>query len=352
MDTVVTRLAVSANDHAAAAGLIGEYVASLPFVLDFQDVDTELADLGVEYGGHRGALFLAERSPGEAVGVVGVRRLDAGLAEMKRMYLRPSARGAGVGRRLALHAIAAAHRLGASRLVLDTDTASMPEANALYESLGFIDTERYRENPLACARFLGLDLTGRTAPVLGVVLAGGSSQRMGVDKPDLQLGGATMLDHVLAALAAAGVDGVAIAGRRVGDVDSVTDPPGVAGPAAGLVAAFRRWPGHDVVLVAADQPFVDPATLRRLLAISGDAAVPFDGRRQATCAVYRHTCYPVLERLIAAQADPSLQQLLDRVDATEIDQPAWRGWGEDGRSWRSIDTPADLAAAEAAWSLT
>ena len=345
------RLAIGPEDHAAAADLIREYVASLAFVLDFQDVDAELAQLATEYGGDRGALFLAvadEPGPGDPVGVVGIRMIDDGLAELKRMYLRPEGRGRGLGRRLAEHAIAAARRFGAKRVALDTDQASMVEANALYEKLGFVDIDRYRENPLACARFMALDLVAAPS-TLGVVVAGGSSSRMGADKPRLEVAGRPMIDHVVAALTAAGVERVVVSGRVVGGLDGLPDPPGLVGPAAGLLAAFRRLPGRDVVLVASDQPMVAPTTLRRLLETPGDAVVPVDGARQTTCAVYRDASYPVLERLVASDPNPSLQRLLDRVDTVQVGEPTWRGWGEDGRSWRSIDTPDDLSAVRATW---
>ena len=174
VDTSTVRMAIGPEDQAAAADLIRQYVASLAFDLDFQDVDAELADLAAGFGGERGALFLAvadEAGSAAPVGVVGVRMIGDGLAEMKRMYLRPEGRGRGLGRQLAEHAIAAARRLGAARIVLDTDQASMAEANTLYESLGFVDIDRYRENPLACARFMGLDLAAGPAPTVGVVLA-------------------------------------------------------------------------------------------------------------------------------------------------------------------------------------
>ncbi len=185
--------------------------------------------------------------------------------------------------------------------------------------------------------------------LLGLVLAGGSSTRMAADKPSLVIGRRTMLDHVTAAVTDAGVDRVAVSGRRMDGFDPLDDPPGISGPAAGLLAAFRRWPDHDVVLVAADQPMVIPETLRRLATLAGDAVVPVDVVRQTTCAVYRTACHPALERLASVETDPSLQRLLDEVAVTEVDEPTWRSWGEDGRSWHSIDTPEDLAAARAAW---
>ncbi len=352
VDTSTVRLAIGPEDRAVAADLIRQYVASLAFSLDFQDVDAELTDLASGFGGDRGALFLAvtdETGSAAPVGVVGVRLIGDGVAELKRMYLRPEGRGRGLGRRLAEHAIAAARRLGAARIVLDTDQASMAEANALYESLGFADIERYRENPLACARFMGLDLGVGPAPTVGVVLAGGSSSRMGLDKPSIDLAGRPMIDHVITALAETGVDRVMVAGRLVDGFDGVTDPPGLAGPVAGLLAAFRRLPGRDVLLVAADQPMVAPATLRRLLDEPGDAVVPVDVVRQTTCAVYRHACYPTLERLVASVPNPSLQRLLDVVATSEVGPARWRRWGEDGRSWRSIDTPDELSAIRASW---
>jgi molybdopterin-guanine dinucleotide biosynthesis protein A/GNAT superfamily N-acetyltransferase len=345
-------MAIGPEDHAAAADLIRQYVASLAFELDFQDVDAELADLAASYGGGSGALFLAvadEAGSAEPVGVVGVRMIGDGMAELKRMYLRPEGRGRGLGRTLAEHAIAAARRLGAARIVLDTDQASMAEANTLYESLGFVDIDRYRENPLACARFMGLDLVAGNAPAVGVVLAGGSSSRMGLDKPGLAVAGRPMIDHVVTALAEAGVERVVVSGRLVKGLDGVPDPPGLAGPVAGLLAAFRRLPGRDVLLVAADQPMVAPATLRRLVDESGDAVVPVDVARQTTCAVYRHACYPALERLVASDPNPSLQRLLDVVATSEIGPATWRRWGEDGRSWRSIDTPDELSAVRTSW---
>ncbi len=283
------------------------------------------------------------------VGVVGVRLIGDGLAELKRMYLRPEGRGRGLGRRLAEHAIAAARRLGAARIVLDTDQASMAEANALYESLGFVDIDRYRENPLACARFMGLDLVPDRRPRLVWSSPAGRARGWASTSRASTLAGRPMIDHVITALAEAGVDRVVVSGRLVDGFDGVTDPPGLAGPVAGLLAAFRRLPGRDVLLVAADQPMVAPATLRRLLDEPGDAVVPVDVARQTTCAVYRHACYPALERLVASVPTHRLQRLLDQVATSEVGPARWRRWGEDGRSWRSIDTPDELSAIRASW---
>jgi putative acetyltransferase len=147
----------TADRWADAERLIRAYLAALPFEIDFQDLDRELADLPVEYGPPAGAAFVAVDGLGEAIGVVGVRRFADGDAELKRMYVEPAGRGAGVGRALAAAAVDAARALGYRRVLLDT-VASMEAAIATYEALGFVEIEPYRHNPLPDARYFALDL--------------------------------------------------------------------------------------------------------------------------------------------------------------------------------------------------
>lgn len=351
MSSTEIRLALTAGDHEMLALLVREYVGQLPFELDFQDIEKELAGLPTEFGPPHGASFLATIDD-RPVGMVLVRRIGHDVAEMKRMYVQPAARGQGLGAGLGRHAIAAAQRAGASRLLLDTDLESMAAANRLYESLGFVDTAPYRHNPLPGARFLALDLGAqvRQSP-RAVVLTGGPGSRMNADKSTVAIAGASMRDRVVEALAAAGLE-VAIANRTGEPVDgfhTVADAGGSAGPAGGLLGAFRRFPGTDLFVAATDQPYLRSDTVRHLLSMEGDAVVALDVKRQTMGAVYRHGAYPTLERLIQTDHAPSLQRLLDELPVTVVDEETWRGWGEDGRSWISLDTPDEVAAAARTW---
>jgi putative acetyltransferase len=132
--------------------LFREYAASLPFPLDFQDFDRELAELPGSYAPPRGALLLARDA-----GCVGLRPIDETACELKRLYVRPGARGAGLGRRLAEAVVAEARRIGYTHVRLDT-VPGMEAAQLLYAHLGFREIPPYRANPIPGARFLELDL--------------------------------------------------------------------------------------------------------------------------------------------------------------------------------------------------
>ena len=144
-------------DYEAARALLLAYAEQLGVDLSFQHFSDELDDLPRMYGSPGGCLILG-RDPAASIVVacVGVRRISAEACEMKRLFVAESARGRGVGRRLALEAVRAATRLGYARMVLDT-LDSMVAARKIYTSLGFKKIDPYYPNPLP-AHFMAIDL--------------------------------------------------------------------------------------------------------------------------------------------------------------------------------------------------
>ena len=140
-----------------ARELFLEYAKSLDFSLCFQDFDKELAELPGDYAPPEGRLLLAEYE-GQLVGCVALHKLEPGICEMKRLYLRPTVRGKGLGRALAEHLIAEARQIGYKRMRLDTVEPSMKDAVGMYRKLGFREIVPYRRNPIAGALYMELVL--------------------------------------------------------------------------------------------------------------------------------------------------------------------------------------------------
>ncbi len=146
MDTNLDIITVAAPgpDLDAVRDLFLEYAGSLNFNLCFQDFETEFEGLPGAYTPPAGTLLLA-RVDGAVAGCVGVRPLDAGRCEMKRLFLREPFRGGGRGRLLAERAIAFARNAGYVRMVLDT-LPQMAAATRLYRELGFMPCPAYYDN--------------------------------------------------------------------------------------------------------------------------------------------------------------------------------------------------------------
>lgn len=175
--------------------------------------------------------------------------------------------------------------------------------------------------------------------MIGVILAGGRSSRMGADKATYAVAGRPMLEWVSLALHQA-CGGVVVVGRRerMAGMETIPDPGAPhRGPLAGLVAALHHFPTDRLAVVSVDQPWLRADTVRRLAAASEElAVVPVDnGARQTTCAVYPPVIVDLAEAELAGGG--SLQSLLDVASFHPVVD--WRSWGEDARSWFSADTP-------------
>jgi len=133
--------------------LFNEYSESLGFSLCFQSFNEELAGLPWEYAPPSGRLLLATLD-GTPAGCVALHKIEDGVCEMKRLYVRPQFRRTGLGRRLAEEVISQAREIGYSRMRLDTVVSVMGRAVELYRALGFREIAPYRENPIPSALYM------------------------------------------------------------------------------------------------------------------------------------------------------------------------------------------------------
>jgi putative acetyltransferase len=134
----------------AAAGLFREYAGSLPFSLDYQGFEEELAGLPGRYARPTGVLLLAFVGE-ELAGCAALREIELAawgrVCEMKRLYVRPRFRGRGIGRLLAERIVEEGQRLGYAGMRLDT-SEDMSAARRVYEGLGFYRIDRYNSDPM------------------------------------------------------------------------------------------------------------------------------------------------------------------------------------------------------------
>jgi molybdopterin-guanine dinucleotide biosynthesis protein A len=187
----------------------------------------------------------------------------------------------------------------------------------------------------------------RTGKLVGVVLAGGASRRMGADKALIEADGRPMLAWVVMALETV-TDRILIAGpERAGWSDRTfvgdTGAPH-RGPLAGLAAAIPHVGPEDLlVVVGVDQPWVRPETLESIAAgfIERPVVPVPDGVRQTTCAVYPANLALVATREL--NGGGSIQSMLDRTAFDPFTEADIERCGEDGRSWFSVNTEEDLA---------
>jgi GNAT superfamily N-acetyltransferase len=134
-----------AGDMAAVAGLFRDYAATLPIDLSHQGFEAELAALPGPYGAPDGAVLIARDDTG-VLGCIAIKQLEPGVGEIKRLYLKPQARGLGLGKALIRAILDEAARLGYGTVKLDT-LPHMQAAIALYQGFGFAPCAPYGSHP-------------------------------------------------------------------------------------------------------------------------------------------------------------------------------------------------------------
>lgn len=185
-------------------------------------------------------------------------------------------------------------------------------------------------------------------PVWGCVLIGGKSSRMGRPKHLLRREEQTWIERTVGLLRLR-TEQVVIAGSgslppTLAEALCVDDDPGLEGPLAGILSAFRRYPDVSWLMAACDLPDLEEGALQWLLGnrASGVLAVlpdlAGDGRVEPLLAYYDRQCRPLLEAM-AATGQRRMQWLRQAAGVITPRPPAALR-----PSWRNVNTPQELGA--------
>jgi molybdopterin-guanine dinucleotide biosynthesis protein A len=181
--------------------------------------------------------------------------------------------------------------------------------------------------------------------LIGVVLTGGSSRRMGCTKALIEVGGVPMASIVAEALAGAGCKTVVALGgnpEELADLDMAVLPdehPG-QGPLGGVISALGSCPSAAtaVVVVACDLPWISSSDLSDLVAAArdnplADVVVARTTRLEPACGVWNPKCLPALREMFA-DGERALHPAIAQLSSVEVTV--------DERAMRNINTPSDL----------
>jgi molybdopterin-guanine dinucleotide biosynthesis protein A len=187
--------------------------------------------------------------------------------------------------------------------------------------------------------------------VVGFVVAGGKSARMGRDKALLPWPGATLLDHALRRLRAVASDVRVLCGPepRYADCGAPLVPDLAAdagsGALAGVHAGLEAAAGRLGLFLAVDLPHVTPELLAALVdaAADADAVVPVTARGpEPLCAVYGPACLAPVRRLLAS-GNPKMTGFWPEVRVRELGSADLVRFGDPDRLFANLNTPDDYA---------
>ena len=147
------RRAIFPYDTALVLSIWREFIANSPVNLDYQNNEVEFGNLAAKYAPGTGCVLLADRG-GEIEGCIAFRRVSSEICEMKRLYVRPHARGSKLGHQLVEKLIGEARAMGYREMRLDVQEKFI-SARKLYAALGFVPAEPVSFNPVPGASFLG-----------------------------------------------------------------------------------------------------------------------------------------------------------------------------------------------------
>lgn len=187
-------------------------------------------------------------------------------------------------------------------------------------------------------------------PGVGAILAGGLARRLGGAKPAVVLAGRPLVEHVLGAVEAAGLEPVVVAKRDSSlpalSCRTLREPPVPVHPACGIVAALRESDGRGIVVVGCDMPFVSADLLAWLAATAEPLVLPeLEGGLEPFPGRYDAALLPALEAALAA-GEP-LRRALARLSPRRVSAAELARFGPPERLVFNVNTPTDLARAAA-----
>ncbi len=188
----------------------------------------------------------------------------------------------------------------------------------------------------------------------GIILAGGSSRRMGQNKALMRLGCATLIEHTLCQMRLVTTNLLLITNTpsqfgHLG-VRMYTDVVPNMGALGGIYTGLTRADNPAVICVACDMPLLQPRLLSYLTTILGedDAVVPYvedsnpsDPKFQTLSAVYSKKCLSAIKQMFA-EGELRVHALYSRISVRVVPPSEWRQFDPHGHSFFNINTPADL----------
>lgn len=202
---------------------------------------------------------------------------------------------------------------------------------------------------LSNARNSGRAARSSKSAVLGVVLAGGLSRRLGGTKAVVELGGRALIAYPLDALAAAGLEAVVVAKADTPlpelNVPIWIEKPGCNHPAHGIATALGRA-GSPIVACGCDTPFLPPQVLS-LLANRDEPLVTLESGRGLEPLPGRYSPAAIEELEAAAVSGTALRALVGRLKSNRVTELELRQFGDPTQILLNVNTEQDRGEAEA-----
>jgi molybdopterin-guanine dinucleotide biosynthesis protein A len=185
--------------------------------------------------------------------------------------------------------------------------------------------------------------------MVGAVLAGGLSRRMGEPKAVVELAGRPLVARVVSTVGSAGLEPIVVAKPDSPlpplDCRVLSEPSEPRHPLTGLLTALRASAGRGVIAIACDMPLVPAKLLRRLAEIDAPVAVcEVGGRLEPLLGRYAPEASAALADALAAGA--AMREAVAALDPYVVDEREIARFGDPARIVFNINSPEDLAAAE------